>query len=166
GSITKFTLGKTDATSTSNWVVYKYADVLLMKAEALTFLDEGNAANGTAALAIVNDLREHRNALASTIDGLIEIPAPEETKKLGDLILSEKARESAFEGKRWFDILRYSKRNNYQDINLLLSIASDNALPSKQQIVINKYKDYRSHYLPIYYTELQTNKLLVQNPFY
>jgi hypothetical protein len=168
GNIIKFTLGRTDATSISNWMVYRYADILLMEAEALTWLEAGNATNGAAALKIVNDLRDLRNALPVTTKGPVEIPAPEETKKISDLILEERAREFAFEGKRWFDILRHAKRGDYagDNIELLINIASANALPSKQQTVINKYRDKRSHYLPIYFTELQTNKALVQNSFY
>jgi hypothetical protein len=166
GAITKFTAGRTDATSISNWFVYRYADVLLMKAEALAWQKEGDATNGQLALDIVNNLRLNRNALTSTGSGIVEIPDPSETLAISDFILEERAREFAFEGKRWYDILRHSKRNNYQNIQLLLSIASSNAIPSKQQTVINKYRDYRSHYFPIYFTELQTNKLLIQNPFY
>ncbi len=166
GTITKYTTGLTEATSATNWFVYRYADVLLMKAEALIWQKEGDAANGDQALAIVNDLRLKRKALPYTNSGQIDIPASTETLAISNFILEERARELAFEGKRWYDILRHSKRNNYQNIQLLLSIASSNALPSKQQTVVNKYKDYRSHYFPIYYTELQSNKSLVQNPFY
>jgi len=32
--------------------------------------------------------------------------------------------------------------------------------------MLNKYKDVRSHYLPINSYELQTDSKLVQNPFY
>jgi hypothetical protein len=30
----------------------------------------------------------------------------------------------------------------------------------------NKLLDHNSHYFPVYFYELQTNKNLVQNPFY
>ena len=39
--------------------------------------------------------------------------------------------------------------------------------PSDKQVtILNKYRDVRSHYLPIYYTELEANPDLVQNSFY
>lgn len=167
GNIIKFTQGRTEATSVSNWMVYRYADVLLMEAEALAWLDEGNTTNGAAAIKIVTDLRDVRNALPVTEKGPVEIPLPDDSKKISDFILEERAREFAFEGKRWFDILRHSKRGDRpENLQLLIDIASANALPSKQQTVINKYRDKRSHYLPIYFTEIQTNKALVQNSFY
>jgi hypothetical protein len=41
------------------------------------------------------------------------------------------------------------------------------SVPSnQQQSAQTKMKDKNAHYLPIYLNELQTNKLLVQNPFY
>ena len=166
GAIIKYTIGTTEATSTTNWFVYRYADVLLMKAEALVWQKEGDATNGDLALAIINDLRLKRKALSYTSSGQIDIPASTETLALSNFILEERAREFAFEGKRWYDILRHAKRKGYENIQILLSIASSNALPSKQQTVVNKYRDFRSHYFPIYFTELQSNKLLVQNPFY
>jgi hypothetical protein len=80
--------------------------------------------------------------------------------------MDERAREFAFEGKRWFDILRNSKRNNYAHIQYLIDIVTKSAPSDRQQYILNKYKDTRSHYLPINLYELQTDKNLVQNPFY
>ncbi len=70
------------------------------------------------------------------------------------------------EGKRWFDLLRNAKRNNYARLDILIDAAIANALPEQQQSVIAKLKDPNSHYLPINTFELFTNKALVQNPFY
>jgi len=165
GSILKY-LGKTSTTSDTHWFVYRYADVLLMKAEALAWLQPGNVANGTEAIAIVNQLRLNRGALSVVGDKTVEQPDPSLSDKVAAFVFDERGRELSFEGKRWFDILRNAKRNNYANEKMLLDIVSASAPPSKQQTVINKYKDHRSHYLPIYYYELQTNKALVQNSFY
>lgn len=165
-AIVKFTRQRTIATSYTHWFVYRFPDVLLMKAEALTWVSPGNTANGTEAIALVNRIRSSRHAL-NFIDGkTIEAPDPSNTELLSQYIFEERAREFAFEGKRWYDILRNAKRNNYANEKLLLDIVSASAQPSKQQTVINKYKDHRSHYFPIFAYELQTNKGLVQNPFY
>jgi hypothetical protein len=41
------------------------------------------------------------------------------------------------------------------------------SLPAdRRQAAFNKLRDKNSHYFPIYFYELQTNKLLEQNPFY
>jgi len=62
--------------------------------------------------------------------------------------------------------LRFAKLNNYERLQLLLDVVSKTVPPDRQQSAIAKIKDKNSHYLPIYSYELQTDKLLVQNPFY
>jgi hypothetical protein len=165
-NIIKYTRQRTLATSYTHWFVYRFPEVLLMKAEALTWLAPGNATNGTEAIGLVNRIRTSRHALNSVDGKTIEVPDPSNTELLSQYIFEERAREFAFEGKRWYDILRNAKRNGYANEKLLLDIVSSSAQPSKQQTVINKYKDHRSHYFPIFAYELQTNKGLVQNPFY
>lgn len=166
GSILKYSFPANNSASYTHWFIYRYSDVLLMKAEALTWVTPGNAANAQAAIAIVGQIRASRHALASVNGNVINPPDPNNTLDVSNYIFNERAREFAYEGKRWFDILRNAKRNNYANLNILLDIVSASAQPAKQQSVINKYKDIRSHYLPIYTTEIQNNNLLIQNPFY
>ena len=83
-----------------------------------------------------------------------------------EYILQERQREFAFEGKRWYDLLRNAKRNNYQDIIFLINSARISVPSDRQQAAINKLRDKNIHYMPIFLYEMQTNKLLVQNPFY
>jgi starch-binding outer membrane protein, SusD/RagB family len=141
----------------SHWFVYRYADILLMKAEAANQLG-----NGTEALDLVYQIRNRAHALAITNTN----PSPTDKDAVADFILQERAREFAFEGKRWYDLLRNAKRNNYRRINLLLQMVANTVPPDRQQSAIAKFKDPNSHYFPIYYYELQTDPLLVQNPFY
>lgn len=75
----------------NDYVFYRYSDVLLMKAEAL--LRGGNAG---AALTIVNDLRQIRNASALSSLNL-------------DNLLDERGREFYWEGFRRTDLLRFGK---------------------------------------------------------
>lgn len=144
--------------SDTHWFVYRYADVMLMKAEALAEINNG----GQDAVDIIEEIRLKRNALEVTsknagITSKVDII---------DYILEERAREFAFEGKRWFDVLRVAKRNNYERKDILVNIAIANAPADQQQSVIAKLQDPNSHYLPINTFELYTNKALVQNPFY
>ena len=85
---------------------------------------------------------------------------------MSSYILEERQRELAFEGKRWYDVLRNAKRNNYERRQLLLAMAAISLPPERRQAAFNKLQDNNSHYFPIYFYELQTNKLLEQNPFY
>ncbi|MDQ5951233.1 MAG: starch-binding outer membrane protein SusD/RagB family, partial [Patescibacteria group bacterium] len=165
GEIYKFTgLGngvvKALQDSDTHWFVYRYADVLLMQAEALVRL--GGATNGQSAINIIKEIRLNRRALSiteQTVDA-------SDTNGIIDYILAERAREFAFEGKRWYDILRVARANNYERKQLLIDLAVSTAQPSQQQSIIAKLKDSNSHYLPINSYELFTNKALIQNPFY
>jgi hypothetical protein len=148
---------RTQAASFAHWFVYRYADVLLMKAEALN-----QQGNGQGALDIIQTIRLRANALP----GSERILQPSDKTGITDYLLDERAREFAFEGKRWYDLLRNARRDNYARIDLLLNVVSTTAAPENQQAAIVKLRDTRSHYFPIFLYELQTNKALVQNPFY
>lgn len=141
----------------THWFVYRYADVLLLKAEALAELGKGDEA-----LVIVEDIRLVRGALDLTA----QIVNTANKDEIIDYLLAERAREFAFEGKRWFDVLRNAKRNNYARLDLMLNMALINAPANQQQTILAKLRDPNSHYLPINEYDLYTNKKLVQNPFY
>ncbi len=142
--------------SFAHWNFYRFADILLMKAEAL---NETN--KPLEAWEQVKLIRQRAGAV-----DFLGLPDSTNKTSMQDFILSERQREFAFEGKRWYDVLRVAKRNNYQRLDLLLTMASISVPPDRQQSAFAKLKDYNSHYFPIYIYELQTNKLLTQNPFY
>lgn len=151
---------KTQRASTqyfAHWFAYRYADVLLMKAEATNQLG-----NGQDALDLITKVRTRAGALAVTNMN----PSPLDKDGVADFVLAEREREFAFEGKRWYDLLRNAKRNNYQRLNILLQMVANTVPPDRQQSAIAKFMDKNSHYFPIYFYELQTDKKLVQNPFY
>nr|WP_294899012.1 RagB/SusD family nutrient uptake outer membrane protein [uncultured Pedobacter sp.] len=149
-----------NSNSTANWLFYRYSDVLLMKAEALAWSDRPNS--GTDALALIDRVRKRANALAFTE----EAPSDTSPEDITAYILRERSREFAYEGKRWFDMLRIAKRNNYQQLDLMLDIIAEAAPSDRQQSIIGKYRDVRSHYFPIGEKELQADHKLVQNPYY
>jgi hypothetical protein len=142
--------------SYAHWIFYRYADILLMKAEAV---NQQNDPQQAAQLVTLIRTRAHAFDFANSMD-------PNSQSAMEEYILQERQREFAFEGKRWFDVLRNAKRNNYQNIRYLMDMAAISVPQDRQQVAFNKLKDPNSHYLPISLSELQTNKLLVQNPFY
>lgn len=156
-TIIKQIWNSTPDASINHWIVYRYADILLLKAEALNQVGQG-----AEALKLVYTVRQRGHALPATDRN----PDPSDTDLITDFILEERARELAFEGKRWYDLLRNAKRNNYKRLDLLLNMVISATPPERQQSALNKYKDYNSHYFPIYSYELSTDKNLVQNPFY
>lgn len=147
----------TENPSFVNWQAYRITDIMLLKAEALAMTGAG-----AEALAIVDEIRLKRNAVAATA----QVVDPSAQDAIVDYILSERAREFAFEGKRWYDLLRVAKRDNYRRLDMLLEVISRTVSPLIQQSAITKYKDVNSHYMPIADAELFADPLLVQNPFY
>lgn len=150
---------KASTESDTHWFVYRYSDILLLKAEALTELAQENASLDEP-LAIIKTIRTAREATSLTEK------TPTTKDAMIDYILEERARELAYEGKRWFDVLRNAKRNNYRRLDLLQKMAVYSAPPDQQQSILAKLNDYNSHYLPINIYDIQTNHALVQNPFY
>lgn len=141
--------------SFAHWIFYRYADILLLKAEAV---NEQN--KPLEASRIVKTIRDRANA--------IDFKMMDSTSKepMSVYILEERQRELAFEGKRWYDVLRNAKRNNYQRRQLLLDLAARSMPPDRKQAAFSRLLDNNSHYFPVFFYELQTNKLLEQNPFY
>lgn len=139
--------------SSANFIIYRYADVLLMKAEALSQLGRYNEA-----LTIINEIRD-RSKLGA-VDPATTANAFE------DVIMEERALELAFEGKRWFDLLRLGRRNNFARKDKLITVAISSVPSSQKRILATKLTNPNGWYLPIYKGEMERNKNLVQNPYY
>lgn len=139
----------------ANWIIYRYSDVLLMKAEALSQLERYQEA-----LAVINMVREDHAGVNPLID-VGETPSAYE-----DAILNERALELAFEGKRWFDLLRMGRRNDFARKGKFIEIIVKNIPSTQKRIQATKLTNPQGWYLPVYEYELERNKNLVQNPYY
>lgn len=151
---------------TNNFIIYRLADVYLMKAEALNQIGIASASQDVLKQAheALNVVRTRANATDGT-DLLAKVTSID-GKVLEKFIMQERAREFCYEGKRWFDVLRNAKRSNYSNLNYLMELALLSAPSDKVLSLQNKYKNKLSHYLPISAYELATNPKLVQNQFY
>lgn len=148
------------ANSYAHWIVYRYADILLMKAEALAQLKTPESS--TAALQLVYAVRNRAGALTGTDNN----PGINDFDGVARFILEERSREFMFEGKRWYDVLRYVKRNNYANIEFLTDMVAEQVPANIMNSAKAKMLDYNSHYFPINNAEMLANKNLEQNPFY
>ncbi|WP_243349435.1 RagB/SusD family nutrient uptake outer membrane protein [Parabacteroides sp. FAFU027] len=142
--------------TTSNWIVYRLSDVMLMKAEALTQLNRGEG-----------DLQEALNMVNATYlrsnpgSDSLNIVNYSERKVMEKLVLRERQRELMFEGKRWFDLVRLARRSN--TTTELLSYLSPKLSGEEQ---FSNLSVMNALYMPIYKYELEANPSLKQNPFY
>lgn len=139
--------------ATANWIVYRYADVLLMKAEALSQIGRYDEA-----LELINEIRDRAN-----VD---PISVAYSAIAFEDAILEERALELAYEGKRWFDLVRMGRRNDFARKDKLVEIIIRNVPSTQKRILGSKLTNPLGWYMPIYKGELERNLNLVQNPYY
>lgn len=139
--------------SSCNFIIYRLADILLMKAEALSQLGRY-----PEALLVINDIRDRADVPSISIAN--------SANAFEDAILEERARELAFEGKRWFDLMRMGRRNNYARKSKLIEIIVKNVPSTQKRITATKLTNPLGWYLPIHESEIERNKALVQNPYY
>jgi starch-binding outer membrane protein, SusD/RagB family len=140
-NLRKFLVSKSVAAaydeSPLNFPILRYADVLLMKAEALNELGRTSEAE-----APLNQVRARVNL--PTVSGLSK-------DAFRVKVLHERRMELAFEGHRWFDLIRVN--NGQYGIDFLRSIGKANAT--------------EKHLLfPIPQAEIDSNPNLTQNPGY
>jgi hypothetical protein len=149
--------GKTERSgldqNSCNWIVYRLADIYLMKAEALSQLNRFPEAAD-----MLNVIRERAGAGAISIGN--------SAADYEDAIMNERALELAYEGKRWFDLLRMGRRNNYSRKDKLVEILVSNVPSTQKRILAAKLTNPLGWYLPVYKDEIERNKNLVQNPYY
>jgi starch-binding outer membrane protein, SusD/RagB family len=134
--VTKDQAGSSDASSL-NFPILRYADVLLMKAEALNELGRTQDAETP-----LNEVR--RRANLADVKGLDQV-------EMREKILHERRMELAFEGQRWFDIIRVD--NGAYGLKFLHSIGKVNA--SQKHLLF-----------PIPQKEIDANPNLEQNAGY
>jgi hypothetical protein len=137
----------------ANWIVYRYADVLLMKAEALSQLERY-----PEALTYINLIRERAGIGAASIQNT--------PNAFEDAILEERAKELAYEGKRWFDLVRMGRRNNFARKDKLVDVILETVPSTQKRILGSKLTNPEGWYMPVYKNELERNRNLEQNPYY
>ena len=137
-----------------NYIIYRLADIYLMKAEALTMKGDYQSATD-----LVAKIRE-RAGIEETLT------APANELDMLTLIMDERGREFFAEGKRWFDLLRIANRDNNKYKNYFINEVIKVISLDKIAIVASKLNDPDSYYLPIHQDELNINPLLKQNPYY
>lgn len=139
----------------ANFIIYRLADVMLMRAEALSHLEDADKAE---AVELINAIRSRANLPIYDIN-LIST----DTNSLVDLILLERSLELAMEGKRWYDLVRIGKNGRPE---LLIDKIVASRLVSERALAKARVADPRSWFLPIHINELAANPNLSQNPFY
>ena len=149
----------------ANWILYRLTDVMLLKAEALVQMVDGDAkteANDSllrAAYDIVSVINKRSNCATTYMP--ITYANYSTESQMENLVFEERARELMFEGKRWYDLVRRSLRdgNTSYLVQQVTRKGSDNA-----SVVQAKLAKMDAIFWPYNLDELKVNPYLVQNP--
>lgn len=128
----------------ANWPFLRYADVLLIYAEA-----ENELGNQQEALNYLNKVRERSNAQAGWLNGDGGLGTAE---KMRSAIIEERAKEFACEADRRWDLIRWG-----------IYLDAMNALGGSDDCGVNKSRTQRNLLYPIPTSELNTNHAIKGN---
>ena len=145
----------------SNWIIYRLSDVLLMKAEAITRLDAPTTEQLQDAFNCVTMILYRANPSVTTDRDKLSFTDYQEPSQLFDLVMRERRREFFGEGKRWFDLVRMAEHDG-TTTNMLTLLLTKYA--TNTNAVRAKLASMNSLYSPVYEDELKVNPNLHQNP--
>jgi len=168
-----------------NYIIYRLTDVMLMKAEALTALATGDedvehlrtAFNIVKAVNIRSKDAESDSLKWNTYSGGVSV--------MENLVMAERLRELAFEGKRWYDLMRYNYRHTEGTVDYKSTMAAINdrkqpfaptnkdmlalmarKLGAQGTAVSAKLGTEPTLYMPVPKSDLEVCPVLRQNPVY
>lgn len=150
----------------SNWIIYRLTDIMLMKAEAEAELMSGGETMSEQdtkylndAFAIVTAINK-RSLCQSTLKDTLDPAKFVNKESIQQLVMEERRRELMFEGKRWYDLVRRSRRdgNTSYLLNQVLSKFTSNV-----SVIQSKLTKIDAIYWPYNIDELKVNTNLEQN---
>ncbi|WP_288279681.1 RagB/SusD family nutrient uptake outer membrane protein [uncultured Prevotella sp.] len=160
--------------NSSMWIIYRLPDIMLMEAEALcekmmdpidgedTEVSEHNKPLIEKAFTLVNVINK-RSICKKELTASDTLKSTSYTTKtaMTDLVKRERQRELMFEGKRWYDLVRYALRagDTSPVINAVMHREDVNKEYSQ-----NFFKKMDAIFWPYNIEEMKVNRNLVANP--
>ncbi|MBN1185130.1 MAG: RagB/SusD family nutrient uptake outer membrane protein [Bacteroidales bacterium] len=148
----KYSLNLTES-SGADIILYRAADILLLLAEALNQMGEYEAALGIVNDGYYDDRLEYppgwrgvKGVRDRVLLTLKDMPTSNVKESIEDIIMEERAMELAFEGKRWFDLVRVANRRGESYLAGKVSAKYDD--PNVASEVYNRLMDKNNWYLP------------------
>lgn len=152
--VTRDKLSQSGVASVNNYRILRFADVLLLKAEAV--LQSGGSTS--EAIGYINQVRARTRAMAPAGTEPADRASSETDKtKIMQWIMDERLVELAGEGQRWFDMRRWQ-------IQGILTL--DNSAFSSNVSVNMNFQLPKHLYFPIPNSEIDVNPNVKQNPGY
>ena len=168
--------------NSSNWIVYRLPDIMLMKAEALVEL-MGESVDETMrseCFILVNAINKRWLCQNSLTADTLKKENYTSQSQMRKLVMDERHRELMFEGKRWYDLVRLSMRfqnmgaNNIGWLDFLSTAVNRRTGPNGSLAKSFFKKSFEGNdtytqnmwslFWPYHYDEITVNPYLVQNP--
>lgn len=147
----------------SNWIMYRITDILLMKAEALAYRADATSMDLENAFEIVSAVYYRSNRI-DEVAAENRLSFPQNAEDMRALVLEERQRELAFEGKRWYDLVRKALRDG--ETGPMLDLLVERKYDSNRKAIRIKLGSINSLFFPISEREININPNLKQNEAY
>lgn len=134
----------------NDWIVLRYADVLLMYAEAI---NENSGPDALSLNAVNQVIRRSRGLPVATANATVDLPAATTQAALRTRLETERRLELNFEGHRWFDLVRTGRAIDVMNAYFTKAASATRI-------------DAHNLIFPLPLQEIQTNPILTQNPGY
>lgn len=153
---------------TRNWVLFRYAEILLNYAEAQNEyeLATGKTTANPEVIGIIRKIRERAGIEGD--DGTYGIDNNTTCLQMKQLIRNERRIEMAFEEQRYWDIRRWKIAEEIFKApvkGLIITLITGN-MQFMENDVLNAKFDARRYLYPIPYGEVNKNSNMVQNPMW
>lgn len=153
-----FEAGSTTTATHHNWILFRYAEVLLNYAEAMIHVN-GNCDYKDATYTM--SAREALNAVRKRA-GIPEVAACSQDEFLMR-VKHERRVEMAFEGQRFWDLRRWKNLDETKNIYAVRITHHDGVLSYEKTLLSERSVSNKLYFYPIANVELFKNKKLVQN---
>jgi len=147
----------------SNWIMYRITDILLMKAEALAYRADATSMDLENAFEIVSAVYYRSNRI-DEVAAENRLSFPQNAEDMRALVLVERQRELAFEGKRWYDLVRKALCDG--ETAPMLDLLVEHKYESNHKAIRTKLSNISSLFFPICEREININPNLKQNEAY
>jgi hypothetical protein len=162
----------------SNWIIYRLTDVMLMQAEAYALKiaeTEGNVTSDVdknylqKAFNLVNAVKK-RSVMQYPLKDTLTTDNIKTKRAITDLVYQERHRELMFEGKRYYDLVRRSLRENPTSsvTNEYLRSQVKNKSTALENTINTRFALEDALFWPYFNDEVKINPYLkaAQNPAY
>ena len=152
----------------AHFIIYRVAEVMLMKAEALVMKGRPSY---LPAVKLINKIRNragldnYKGIDTDAADAEQQMDQLDELTLLEE-ILDQRDMEFMGEGKRWYDLLRFGRKQNFKYKEQFIAMVLEGNQTTNSAWIQSVLQNSNAWYMPLPESDINSNKLLKQNPYY